>query len=61
MKSMGGVTSKPAFAMAAKKPAVTLGTKPNFAIKKKVQAADDLIETVTTAIDNKTYTSPEKV
>ena len=61
MKPMGGVNSKPAFAIPAKKPTVTLGTKPSFAIKKKVQPVVDLTESEMTAIDNNTYASPDKV
>jgi hypothetical protein len=61
MKQMGGVSSKPAFAMAAKKPTVTLGTKPSFAIKKKAQAVDDLLESEMNIVDNNTYASPDRV
>jgi hypothetical protein len=60
MKPMGAMSSKPAFAMGGKKPA-GLGTKPTFAIKKKAQAVDDLIENEMSAISQKpSFASPEK-
>ncbi len=60
MKPIGGVGSKPAFAMAGKKPGA-LGSKPMFAVKKKQQAVDDLIESELGAIDkSNAFASPDK-